>query len=429
MSHLSDIIIVGAGASGLMAGISAACQNARVVILEHMDRPGKKLLLTGNGKCNYTNQAQGVSYYRGSDPAFVLPVFSQFGFDQMVDFLQRLGIHPRIKRDGYFYPASEQAAAMLEVLLLEARRLGVVIECNVGIRSIQRKKEKFYFETKQGSYTSKSCILATGGKSYKRTGSDGSGIPYIRHFSHHIADLVPALVSLKAKEACCQEWKALRVQGRAAAYVAGQLIAEDTGELQFTEDGISGIPVFQISRYIAKALHENKSCYVVLDFMPEYSPEQLAVLLKHRFYQYGKHKNVYQAMLGLFHSRLIPLLMKLSGISPEAVAGSCGSAQIKALVNGIKNFKIDVPATRSFDFAQVTAGGVLTAEINHKTLESKLVKNLFFAGEVIDIDGMCGGYNLQWAFCSGYVAGEHAGRANAQKTAPQGENYDTNKTD
>lgn len=409
MSNFSDVIIVGAGASGLVAGISAARQNADVILLEHMDRPGKKILSTGNGKCNFTNQEQGVSCYHGNDPAFVLPVFEQFGFSETLSFFQELGILPRQKREGYYYPASEQASSILDVLLMEAKRLHIRIECGVGIRSIKKEKKCFVFDTKQGTYKSKSCIIATGGKSYKHTGSDGSGIPYILSFSHHISELFPALVPLKAKESYFKQLSGIRVMGGVSAFIEGRKVCEDYGEIQFTDYGISGIPVFQISRYISKALLQKKAAFVQINFMNDITKENLIDYLNDRFHKYGGNKNMEQALIGLFHSKLIPVLLGSSKIKPSLPAVQCSMDKILRLADTIRNFKAEIYDTRSFDFAQVTAGGVVTKEIISTTMESKITRGLYFAGEVIDIDGICGGYNLQWAFSSGFIAGKNAG--------------------
>lgn len=177
MDQTVDVIIVGAGASGLTAGIQAARQGARVLILEHMDKAGKKILATGNGKCNFTNEKQGIAYYRGKNPAFVLPSLRQFGVPETLRFFRKLGVHGKAKRDGYYYPASGQASSVLEVLLMECRRLGVTVECGVGIRSIQKKHGAFLFRAKQGLFQSKACILATGGKAAKKQAATAAGSP------------------------------------------------------------------------------------------------------------------------------------------------------------------------------------------------------------------------------------------------------------
>lgn len=409
MGRRFDVIIVGAGASGLMAGISAARKGAKVLILEHMDSAGKKILTTGNGKCNFTNEKQGSRYYRGKNPAFVLNIMEQFGLKETLQLFEELGIVPRSKRDGYYYPASGQASSVREVLLMECRRLKVRIAYNVGIRSIKKKSGCFLFHTKQGEFQSVSCIIATGGKAANKTGSDGSGIPYIVGFGHNVIDIVPALVALQGKQSFLKEIAGIRAENRVEIYIENEKIAEETGELQLTDYGVSGIPVFQLSRYAAYGLLEGKSVYVLLDFLPWQTEEETHSMLEIRFHKNGTGKTAKEALIGLFPDKLIGVLLTEAGIRPEMKAGDCVVEELEALAAVVHHLRVDISATRGFDSAQVTAGGVDTTEIDASTMESRLVPGLYFSGEVVDIDGMCGGYNLQWAWSSGWVAGSYAG--------------------
>lgn len=414
MGREFDVIIVGAGASGMMAGISAARSGAKVLILEHMDSAGKKILATGNGKCNFTNEKQGIAYYRSNNPAFVLPVFEQFGLEDTLSLFKELGIEPRSKRDGYYYPASGQASSVREVLLMECRRQKVRIAYNVGIRSIYKEGKYFIFDTKQGEFRGKTCIIATGGKAAKKTGSDGSGIPYIVGFGHKVTDIVPALVALQGKQSFLREIAGIRAENRVKIYIENEKIAEETGELQLTENGVSGIPVFQLSRYASYGLSEGKEVYVLLEFLPWQTEEETVIMLEERFLKYGKGKSAREALIGLFSEKIIGVLLKEAGISTETRAEVCSKEEIKKLVNVIRHLRVDIVGTKGFDAAQVTAGGVDTEEIDAATMESKIVSGLYFAGEVVDVDGMCGGYNLQWAWSSGWVAGKHAGEGSKQ---------------
>ncbi|MCI8483560.1 MAG: NAD(P)/FAD-dependent oxidoreductase [Lachnospiraceae bacterium] len=405
MKNQFDVIVVGAGAAGLTAGIWAARAGAKVLILEHMDQAGKKILATGNGKCNFTNEKQGIAYYRGKNPAFVLPALEQFGLKETLAFFQELGIEPRSKRDGYYYPASGQASAIREVLLMECRRLSVSIGYEIGIRSIQKENDFFLFQTKQGGFQSRSCIIATGGKAAKQTGSDGSGIPYLVSFGHKLTDIVPALVQLQVKQSFFKEIAGIRADGKVELYIDDEKISEDRGELQLTSFGISGIPVFQVSRYGAYGLLYDKKVRASINFLPDLNRKQTEELLENRFYVWGADKTAREALIGLFPEKLNLVLLKKSKIIPEKPAVRCSERERKSLAFQTQNFTVDVIGTKGFDGAQVTAGGVDTDEICPKTMESKRVNGLFFAGEVMDIDGMCGGYNLQWAWTSGYMAG------------------------
>ncbi|MCI5493030.1 MAG: NAD(P)/FAD-dependent oxidoreductase [Lachnospiraceae bacterium] len=403
-----DIAVVGGGAAGMMAAIVAAENGADVVILEHMDTIGKKILMTGNGKCNYTNRKQGIEWYYGDNPAFVLPVFEQFGFDKTIDFMRKLGIWPK-EKNGYFYPASEQAAAVLEVLQMELRRLNVKICCNIGIRKIIPDEDGFTFETKTENYRSRKCLIATGGKAAKKTGSDGSGFLYLEALGHHIIDVVPALVALQAEQSYFKDIAGIRADAMVRLYVDGTVKTEESGEVQLTDYGISGIPVFQLSRIAAKALLNGQKVTAGIDFARELTFHELEVVLKMRC-RSGK-KTAEEFLVGMYPKKLIPVLLSLAEIEPLTLADQIPDAKITALAEVIKEFPVTVTGTKKFDYAQTTAGGVDTSEINNESLESKLVPGLYFAGEVIDIDGKCGGYNLQWAWSSGYVAGLHAAMA------------------
>ena len=408
MSRKFDVIIVGAGASGLTAGIQAARKGAQVLILEHMDQAGKKILATGNGKCNFTNEKQGIAYYNGKNPAFVLPAFGQFGLEETLRFFGELGIYPRSKRGGYYYPSSGQASSVLDVLLMECKRQKVRIAYQIGIREIRKEKEGFFFHTKQGVFQSDCCILATGGKSAKKTGSDGSGFSYIVKFGHTVTEIVPALVQLQGKQSFLRKIAGIRAEGRIRLYIDQQKKAEDIGELQMTEFGVSGIPAFQVSRHASYGLVQNKNVYALLNFLPELSKEETMDLLKQRFLIHGEGKTVEQAMVGLFPRKLNNVLIQEAKIPLSKPASVCVKTELGALAHFAQSLKIDIIGTKGFDHAQVSAGGVDTEEINPVTMESRLVPGLYFAGEVMDIDGMCGGYNLQWAWSSGFVAGTAA---------------------
>lgn len=408
MGKIYDIIIAGAGASGLTAAIFAARKGAHVLILEHMDKAGKKILSTGNGKCNFTNEKQGIAYYNGKNPAFVLPALRQFGVPQTLQFFEELGVYPRRKRDGYYYPASGQASSVREALLMECRRLNVEIAYEIGIRQILPDAEGFSFDTKQGRFQSRRCIIATGGKAARKTGSDGSGYLYIEGLGHELTDIVPALVQLQGKQSFLEEIAGIRAEGKVTIYIDQEKIAEDTGELQLTSFGISGIPVFQVSRHASYALLQGKKVYAVLNFLPELTEQEAFMLMKRRFIQYGKGKNAGQALTGLFPDKLNPVFLREAGISPKQPAGSCGEAEIKRLAAKVQTLRVDITDTKGFAHAQVSAGGVDTDEVNPVTMESRLLPGLYFAGEVLDVDGMCGGYNLQWAWSSGYAAGTDA---------------------
>lgn len=390
----------------MTAAISAARHGAKVIILEHMDRVGKKILSTGNGKCNYTNKKQGLRCYRGENPAFVLPVFKQFSFKETIDFFRELGIVPK-ERDGYFYPASGQASSILDVLRMELRKLLVDIRTEISLLSVRKKKNGFEIKTDGDTFVADQCIFACGGRAFPKSGSDGSAFPYIEKLGHTFTDMVPALVQMKAKQSYFKSIAGIRAEISIQLYINRHMVCQDRGEIQLTKDGISGIPAFQVSRFAAKALQNGQTVQAVLDFVPYLSQEELYLELKERFLR-KDGKTTEEALIGFFSKKLIPVFLKENQIAAHETAEKISPSKLKTLSEYLKHVTIDLTDTGGFEKAQTSAGGVNTAEINGETLESYLVPGLYFAGEVIDIDGMCGGYNLQWAWSSGYVAGMHA---------------------
>ncbi len=400
---MNTIIVIGGGASGMTAAISAARHGAKVIIIEHMDRVGKKILSTGNGKCNYTNRKQGARFYRGQNPSFVLPVFAQFGFTETIAFFRELGIFP-LERGGYFYPASGQAASVLDALRLELKRLRVQILTGCKIDAIHRQKQGFCVRSNQGEFWGDACIIACGGKAFPKSGSDGSAFLHIEKLGHSMTEMTPALAPMKAKQPFFKSIAGIRADISIKLYIEKELACQDRGEVQLTDYGISGIPAFQVSRYAAKALKHRQRVQALLDFAPYLSAEEVNRELFGRFFA-DHGKTAEEALIGWFPKKLIWLFLKENGIPLQAASSRTPKTAIVTMAAYIKGAAIDICGVKGFEFAQASAGGVHTEEIKADTLESSLLPGLYFAGEVIDLDGMCGGYNLQWAWSSGYVAG------------------------
>ena len=404
-----DVVIIGGGAAGIMAAISAARTGAKVVILEHKEKTGKKILSTGNGKCNYTNEKQDIACYRGEHPDFVMSVFKQFGFRETVAFFEEIGVMPRVK-NGYYYPASEQAMAVLEVLRLEANYLRVKEVCDCDIKTVNRMEKGFLLDTSVGGFAGISVIFATGLLAAPKSGSDGSAFQHIENFGHHFIDVVPALVPLQGKQAFFKQIAGIRAEIQAILYVDNAQIASEYGELQLTDYGVSGIPIFQLSRYATKALNAGKKVHIMLDFLPNMSLKEAVELFEKRLHKAEQKKTICECFVGLFNKKLAEVLIKEAGISLGDSPKKVLQEQIERLAGLAKGLRVDITGSKSFEQAQVCAGGVDTREICPDTMESKFVPGLYFAGELVDIDGMCGGYNLQWAWSSGYVAGLHAAK-------------------
>jgi predicted Rossmann fold flavoprotein len=556
----TDVLIVGGGAAGLVAAIVAARNGARVIIIEHKEKIGKKILATGNGKCNYTNLYQSIDCYRGENLSFAGEVFSHFDAQATVTFFKELGIYPK-SRNGYLYPYSEQASSVVEVLEMELKNLNVQIICNQEVVSITKNGENFYIDTietgkdtsrkldakqqvsaqdskvgnsnqlksnqlkssqvinnkdntkistsnqdngkkqlsgkqeslqfqkkngkdgksrqsdavlksdlgrskpsgsnmkdrlkgnnrrgyKQESiakqeityrstdldslketrrYVASRVILATGGKASSALGSDGSGYTLAKSLGHQIISPVPALVQLKAEGKFFPAIAGVRcdvslellvektneknrthsnlhdsMQGK--EYVQ---LATESGELQLTNYGISGIPVFQISRFAARALERKEKVLVRIDFIPQLSIEELHNIIANRI-RTSSYKSTEQMLTGLLNSKLIPLFVEQAGIARNSKVRMLNERTIETLVRLLKDFRVQITDTNSFDNAQVCAGGVNTREVEPISMESKINKGLYITGELLDIDGICGGYNLQWAWSTGYLAGKAA---------------------
>ncbi len=412
-----DTAVVGAGASGIMAAVTAARLGADTVLLEHMDQAAKKILATGNGKCNYTNASQGIEYYYCEEPGFVRTVLERFSYADTIRFFEQLGIRPVQKNGTCIYPESEQASSVKSALLAEVKRLHIPLYVSVGIRRIHKtgarlERELFCIETKEQTIYSRTCILATGGQAAKKTGSDGSGYLYARQLGHTVRQPFPALTALLAD---FQKWKlpaGVRIGCAAALDVDGKRAACETGELQITEYGISGIVVFQFSRIAAKALAEHRQVAVCLDFKPNMPKQALEHYILERFYSiYHKNKQIDEGMTGFLPDKLIAVIRSRAGINAQVRCGQCSRQQAQRLAAVLKDYRVKITGTKGFDHAQATAGGVCVREIDAARMESKKVLGLYFAGELVDVDAKCGGYHLQWAWSSGFAAGSAAAGA------------------
>lgn len=434
-----DLIIVGAGASGLVAAIAGARNKQKVLVIEKNSQAGKKILATGNGRCNYTNLYQDAQCYRSDDSEFVRNVLSHFDVQKTISFFKELGVYPN-NVNGYIYPNSEQASSLVDLLMIECKRLKVdfrfqekVIEVQaphftiktqhtpMSEKKLQRHLRKkgdfnsydlykdYYLEDRQefNSYHGKKLILATGGRAQPKLGSDGSGYTIAKLFGHSLNQPLPALVQLESPDKICQTVAGVRCKARVKVICEKKLIAYEEGEINFTDYGISGIPIMQISRFVSIALAEEKDIHLDMDLLTDLSDEDLKDELRKRISHNG-HKNIHQILIGLLNDKLSYGLVKRAGIDLKLPSKEISHKELERLVDEIKEFILIIDGTKSFDRAQVTTGGIPTKEVNPDNMESKLVDNLYLAGELLDVDGTCGGYNLQWAWSSGYLAGNNS---------------------
>lgn len=406
--RIRRVIIVGGGASGLMAAISAARNGANVTLIEQKDRVGKKILSTGNGRCNLTNEYMNPKCFRGDDTSIVSEVLSQFGYQETIQFFEELGVILK-NRQGYIYPVSDQASTILDVLRMEANHLSVQMILEESVTTVKKTKKGFVIHTNHSSYNGDVVILATGGKAAPVLGSDGSGYGIAKGFGHTISPVVPALVQLRGKGNYFKQVSGVRTNAKVSIFVDGKFCDSDTGELQLTNYGISGIPVFQISRYASKALHQKKQVQVEIDFLPTMTEKELAYFIENRKRVHG-YKTAEDFFVGMFHKKLIGLFLKQAKIAFCQCANEISDRQWSILMQQFKHFTVDIDAANTFEQAQICAGGVRTNEIHSDTMESIFVDNLYLTGELLDIDGICGGYNLQWAWSTGYIAGMNAAK-------------------
>lgn len=410
-------IIIGAGASGLAAAVAAAEAGASVTLLEHMAGVGKKLLSTGNGKCNLTNLHLMADCYHCRDGEFAMEVLKTMPPEAVLAFFRRLGI-VTTEKNGYVYPASGQAKTVLRALKGRVDDLGVrtVLECKV--HSVTKKGTGFTVNTDQGRFDGWFVILAAGSMAAPSTGSDGSGYALARSLGHRIKKPLPALVQLRCGGDFFRQVAGVRTEACVSLYTVGKageletFLASDRGELQLTDYGISGIPVFQVSRYASIALDRCKRVAAVVDFFPLASVEEFETLLKEQRTLLPKRRAAV-FLDGMFHEKLAVLFLKAAQIKPDQLVESITDRRLSGLCQVIRHAVFMVEGTNPFDKAQVCTGGVRLGEVKRETLESKLVPGLYFAGEILDVDGICGGYNLQWAWASGCLAGKSAAKGEA----------------
>ena len=403
---MRTVAVIGGGASGMMAAVTAASGGAHVILLEHKDRIGKKILSTGNGRCNFTNTHQEPICYHSEDPLFPWEVVERFNAQAVISFFLQMGVYSK-NRNGYIYPNSDQASAVLDAFRMELDRLKVEIRTGIECREIRPGKKGFTILTDQEPVRADRVILCAGSKAAPATGSDGSGYDLAKKMGHRILPVLPALTALKCEEKFFKSIAGVRANGSVSIWSDGECIAKDTGEIQLTDYGISGIPVFQVSRYASKLLYEKKETEAVLDFMPDFTKAQTNAFLRARA-QTRPDKSAEMFLIGLFHKKLCDLWIRLSKIPRQRKAGELTAEEIACLTDLIKDFRVRIRETNSYDKAQVCCGGIDTREVDPGTLESVYVPGLYFAGEILDVDGMCGGYNLTFAWASGYVAGQAA---------------------
>lgn len=426
-----DCIVIGAGAAGLTAAITAARNGRKVLVLEQGDRAGRKIAASGNGKCNFTNEVINIAKYRTDDPAALECILCGDAYKRACSFLESVNLDIRT-RNGYAYPASEQAASVVKALLLEAVTTGVEIQYGVRVTEASGNGKGFVVNGEIATASekgdsrnvvhmnsgsdikssvvftakSKSLLIACGGKSCPKLGGSETGYAIARGFGHTVSEPRPALVKLNCAEKFCRTLSGVRCEARVSTLINGWDSAAEEGEIIFTDKGISGIPVMILSGNVSEALSEGRKVELSVDLMKNRTVNEVVRLLEKKFGTFTGRTNE-EVLNGMLNSKLNYVLLKNSDIDPEAVNNGLGEAMCRKLAVSIKDLRLSVTSTAGFDDAQVTSGGVLLHEISAYTMQSSRVPGLFFAGEVINVDGICGGYNLTFAWLSGEIAGKN----------------------
>ena len=403
----TEIAVIGGGASGLMAAITAKKSGKEVIILERKDRILKKVLITGNGRCNITNVNANISNYFGKNISSVENILNRFTPQDTMDFFNELGIVCNEENRGKVYPLSGQASSVVDALRFEAERLGIKIETEFYVRKIEKDGFKFriYSEDRKKIEAGR-VILAAGGQSYPELGSNGSGFELAKELGHSVTKLSPSIVQLKTEKHQVKGLQGIKTDVAVTAYGDNKKICTYDGELLFTDYGISGNVVFNIS--FVMPLYKNVEFEI--DFMEKFDYNELYEMLKERK-RILSHLTMENYFNGMINKKLGQFLSKVSGIEKlSKPVKDLNDSDIRKLCTVLKKYRVKILETTGFKNAQVTAGGVSLDEVNTETLESKIVKGLYFSGEVLDVYGECGGFNLQWAWASGYIAGENAAK-------------------
>lgn len=408
-----DIAVAGGGAAGFAAAICAAQSNKdlKIAIFEKGTRVGRKILATGNGRCNLSNKDLSLERYHGNDKDFAVPALTEYNFEKTMIFFEQIGIMPAELEDGKVYPMGLQASAVVDMLRLKAKSKGIFEITDFEVAKIKPVNEGFIISEKNGdTVKAKRVIVCTGGKAAPEFGTDGQAYKLVTELGHKLTQTFPALVQLKCDTKRVRALKGVKLMGTATLSCGGKAVKKEYGEVMFTEYGLSGPPIFQLSREASERLNKgNKDIKIKIDLIPKYEFYEIESILTER------RKNLSDIecenfLNGMLNKQIARQILKESdeSLKLNQLCSKISDKTIKVLANKIKGWEFEVTGTNPWKNAQVTAGGIATRDINEKTMESKKVKGLYLAGEILDIDGDCGGFNLQWAWSSGFTAGKSA---------------------
>lgn len=398
---MSRVIVIGGGASGMMAAIAAKKNGNDVTLLEKNEKLGKKLFITGKGRCNLTNASDINSHMNNlmSNPKFMYSAFNAFDSDDIISLIEESGVKTKVERGNRVFPKSDKSSDVIKALKKQLESLGVSVVLNYEVKDIA-KDDEFKINDE---YTCDSLIIATGGLSYKSTGSTGDGYKWAKQFNHKTTQTYPSLVPFNIKEDYCKELQGLSLKNvNLKLLKEDKTLYEDLGEMIFTHFGVSGPLVLSASSFVADKMEDGYK--ISIDLKPALDEATLDKRILRDFDKY-KNKNFNNSLNDLLPKKLIPIIIRLSGIDEYKKVNEITKEERQRLVGLIKNLEFNIDSLRGYDEAIITKGGIDVKEINPKTMESKLVPGLYFVGEVLDLDSLTGGYNLQLAWSTGFVAG------------------------
>jgi predicted Rossmann fold flavoprotein len=420
-----DLVVIGGGPAGMMGAATAARQGCKVVLLEKNDRLGKKLAITGGGRCNFTNLNEGESFFGNivSNGKFLYSALNTFASSDLIAFFYNLGVQAKVEQDGKVFPASGKSTDIIQALRRNLTDSGVEVRYDVVVLQLQEENKQVTGVLLPGGTTIKSrgVLVATGGASYQQTGSKGDGYRLAGRLGHSIIPPQPALVPLVVREGWVHALQGVALENVVLSVKSGGKVRQ-SGEMLFTHFGLSGPAVLNLSSYLTKSF--SFPLELSIDLRPELAEDELIVLMRQKIKQ-NPARSLKNTLNGFYPLRLVPVILVQAGVDGSKQGAQVSRWELERLVKVQKNLTLSVSATRPLNEAMVTSGGISTKEINPSTLESKMIKGLFFAGEVIDVDALTGGYNLQIAFSTGYLSGLSAGKLLVQcnKGITQGIKY------
>lgn len=399
------VAIIGGGASGLMSAIEACNGKNEVTIYEKNNKCGKKILITGNGRCNYFNDDFTINHYNSNNIDILESIINMDSKNKILNIFDSIGIVSRIQ-NGYYYPISNQSSTIQQALIIEAKLRGVKFAYDTDITNITYDN-KFIIHTNNNEYYADKLVLATGSKSSPKTGSDGLGYELAKHFGHSIIKPLPSLVQLIGNEKYFKDWAGVRSDVKVTLYENDKYVKQVTGEIQLTDYGVSGICIFQLSSKVVRGLYNKNKEVIEINFLP-WLDEDIKSYFNKRS-NLLKSRTISELLDGLLNYKLVNLVLKKNNIASNISYFDLTDKEKNNLFNDLVKFKLEITGNKGFEFSQVCSGGIPLTEININTMESKKQNGLYIVGELLDVDGECGGYNLGFAWLSGILAGQSIG--------------------